>query len=82
MIRKRAQCQPKPNLKRKRKALENWLEGLLEIVGLEVTAEGVRAGTHSRIPDCRSCNAQKQRAPNKVRIFGVESKLVFDNIRE
>jgi len=37
------------------------LEGLLEIVGLEVMVEGVRAGTHpegcrERIPDCRSCN--------------------------
>jgi len=39
------------------------LEVLLEIVGLEVMAEGVRAGTHSegwrqRIPDCRSGNAE------------------------
>jgi len=33
--------QPKPNLRRKRKVLSG-LEGLLEIVGLEVTAEGVR----------------------------------------
>jgi len=39
-----------------RKALSG-LEGLLEIMGREVTAKGVRAGTHSkgwteRIPDC------------------------------
>jgi len=32
--------QPKPNLRRKRKALSG-LEGLLEIVGLEVMAESV-----------------------------------------
>jgi len=38
--------QPKPNLRRKRKAL-NGSEGLLETVGLEVMAEGVRAATHS-----------------------------------
>ena len=53
--------QPKPNLRRKRKALIK-LEDLLEIVGLEVMAEGVRAGTHSedwreRIPGCRSCTS-------------------------
>jgi len=38
--------QPKPNLRRKRKALDG-LRGLLEIIGLEVIAEGVRAGTQS-----------------------------------
>jgi len=38
--------QPKLNLRCKRKAL-SALEDLLEIVGLEVTVEGVRAGTHS-----------------------------------
>jgi len=32
-------------------------------VGLEVMAEGVRAGTHleswrERVPDCRSCDAE------------------------
>ena len=37
------------------------LEDLLEIVGLQIMAEGVRAGTHlegwrERVPDCRSCN--------------------------
>ena len=54
--------QPKPNLRRKRKALSG-LKVLLEIVGLEVTAEGVRIGTHSeswreRILYCRSCDAE------------------------
>jgi len=51
-----------PNLRRKRKVLSG-LEVLLEILGLKVMAEGVRAGTHSkgwrqRIPDSRSCNAE------------------------
>jgi len=36
--------QPKPNLRRKRKVLYCGLEGLLEIVGLEVMAEAIRAG--------------------------------------
>ena len=48
--------QSKPNLRCKRKALSG-LEGLLEIVRLEVMAESVRAGAHSEdwreeIPDC------------------------------
>jgi len=38
---------PKPNLRRKRKALSG-LESLLEIVGFEVMAEGVRAAVHIR----------------------------------
>jgi len=38
--------QPKLNRTRKRKALSG-LKGLLEIVGLEVMTEGVRARTHS-----------------------------------
>ena len=51
--------QPKPNLRCKRKVLSG-LKGLLEIMGLEMMVEGVRADTHSegwrdRIPDCRSC---------------------------
>jgi len=38
-------------------------EGQLEIMGLEVMAEGVRAGTHLEgcregIADCRNCNAK------------------------
>jgi len=52
----------KSDLRCKRKALSG-LEGLLEIVGVEVMAEDVRAGTHlegwrKRIPDCGSCNAE------------------------
>jgi len=39
------------------------LEGLLEIVGLEETAESVRAGTRSeswtkRVPDYMSCDTE------------------------
>jgi len=34
-------------------------EGLLEIVGLEVTAAGVRAESwRERVPDCRTCDAK------------------------
>jgi len=47
--------QRKPNLRRKRKALRpSVLESLLEIVGVEVMAEGVRVGTHSQgcMPIC------------------------------
>jgi len=37
------------------------LEGLLTVVGLEVTMEGIRTGTSSerrkeRVTDCRGCN--------------------------
>jgi len=39
------------------------LEGLLEVVDLELMAEGIMAGTHSksrreRVPDFRSCNTE------------------------
>ena len=39
------------------------MEGLLEISGVQVMGEGVRAGTHlagwsERMPDCKSCNAE------------------------
>lgn len=40
--------QPTPNLEAQEEGASR-LEGLLEIVGLEVTAESVRAGTHSEI---------------------------------
>jgi len=54
--------QPKPYLEWKRTVL-SVLGGLLEILGLEVMAEGVRAGTNSegwrqRVPDCRSCDVE------------------------
>jgi len=39
------------------------LEGLLEVVGLELMAESIMAGTHSksrkeRVPNFRSCNIE------------------------
>ena len=39
--------QPKPNVRCSRKALSG-LEGLLEIVGVEMMAGGVRASTHDK----------------------------------
>jgi len=43
------------------------LEGLLEIVGLEVTTKGIRTGTgmqtwRERVPDFRGCDAEAARA--------------------
>jgi len=74
-----------PNLRCKKKALSGF-EGLLEIVGLEVMVKVIRAGTYleswmERIPDCRSCD-DKMWAPNEVRTNGIESTLVFDNLKE
>jgi len=43
------------------------VEGLLAVVGLEVTTEGVRTGTgteryRERVPDFRGCDAEAERA--------------------
>jgi len=43
------------------------LEGLLAVVGLEVTTEGVRTGTgteryREKVPDFRGCDADATRA--------------------
>jgi len=43
------------------------LEGLLAIVGLEVTTKGIRTGTgmqrwRERVPDFRGCDAEAARA--------------------
>jgi len=43
------------------------LEGLLAIVGLEVTRKGIRTGTgmqrwRERVPDFRGCDAEAARA--------------------
>ena len=38
-------------------------------------------GLGERIPDCMSCDAET-RAPNEVRKHGMESRLVFDIIRD
>jgi len=61
------------------------LEGLLEIMGLEVMAEGVSAGTHlegwrERIPESRSFNTET--ADAKRCADGTDNKVVSDNIRE
>ena len=52
------------------------MEGLLAVVGLEVTTKGVRTGTgmkrwRDRVPDFRGATL-KLRAPNDVRTNGVE----------
>jgi len=46
MIYKRAQWSAKPNLRRKRRGVNrlSGVEGLLAVVGLEMTTEGVRTG--------------------------------------
>ena len=46
-----------------RKKALSGLEGLLEVVGLELMAESIMACTHSksrrkRVPDFRSCNSE------------------------
>jgi len=43
------------------------LEGLLAVMGLEMTTEGIRAGTgtarwRERLPDFRGCDAEAARA--------------------
>jgi len=70
-------------LRHKRKALSG-LEGLLEIVGFEVMVEGVRTGTHSmargREFEILGAATLKLWVPNEVRIYGTDSKLLFDNL--
>ena len=46
-----------------RKEALSGFEGLMEVVGLELMAEGIMAGTHSksrreRVPNFRSCNTE------------------------
>jgi len=53
---------PKPNLRRKRRGTK-WVGRQLEVVGLELMAESIMAGTHSksrreRVPDYRSSNTE------------------------
>jgi len=52
----------------------------MEIVGLEVMAEGIRVGTHSegcreRIPDCKSCNAETAGAKQSADIMGYGEQI-------
>jgi len=54
--------QLKPSLRCKGKRTK-WMEGLLDIVALEVMAESVKAGTQSkswreRVPDCGNGDAE------------------------
>jgi len=74
--------QPNLNLWCKRRGLED----LLEIVGLEVMAESVRAGTHSygwreRILDCRSCNTEMMGTKRSVDIWDVEQIVIWQPYR-
>ena len=62
------------------------LEGLLEVVDLELMAESIMAGTRSksrreRVPDFRSCNTELQE-PNEVGTNGAHNRLVFESLRE
>jgi len=71
-----------PNQRRKRKVLSG-LEVFLEIVGLEVMAEDVRAAVHIRRAGGREFQivgavTMTPRTPNEVRTNGMESRLVFD----
>jgi len=54
--------QQKPNPRHQRRGVSG-LEGLLAVVGLEVTTESIRTGTSTerwreRVPDFRGCNAK------------------------
>jgi len=59
------------------------LESLREIVGLEVMAECVRAGTYldSRMGEFQIAGAAslKLQMPNEVRTTETESRMVLDN---
>jgi len=62
------------------------LEGLLAVVGLEVTMEGIRTGTgterrRERVPDYRGCDAEAASA-NDVQTNGAEKRLVLESLRE
>ena len=64
------------------------MEGLLAVLGLEVTTEGVRTGT-GRLRRDRGREFQilgaatlKLPAPNDVRTNGAERRLVLESLRE
>jgi len=63
------------------------LEGLLEIVSLEMTRKSFGAGTHSkrwreREFQILGAATLKLQTPQEVQTNGTESRLVFDNVRE
>jgi len=60
---KRAQWSTKAESEAQEKNRLSGLEGLLAVVGLEVTTKGIRTGTgteswRERVPDFRGCNAK------------------------
>jgi len=69
-----------------RKQALSRFAGLLAIVDLEVTREGIRIGTNweswrERVTDFRGCNTPNL-LPNDVWTDGAESRLVFESLRE
>jgi len=71
--------QHKPNLSRREEGLSG-LEGLLAVVGLEVTTEGIRTGTgmerqRKRVPNFRGCNNRRVE-----RVFTVSSTSQINNV--
>jgi len=65
------------------------LERLLAILTLEVIVEGIRTGTHSeswrrefQIVGAAMLEVEQLLAPNELRTNRMESRMVFDNLRE
>ena len=63
------------------------MEGLLAVVGLEMTTEGVRTGTGTERDRGREFQilgaaTLKLREPNDVRTNGAERRLVLGSLRE
>ena len=62
------------------------MEGLLAVVGLEMTTEGVRTGTgtedRGREFQILGAVTLKLREPNDVRTNGAERRLVLESLRE
>jgi len=70
----------------RRKGLSG-VEGLLAVVGLEMTTEGVRTGTGTErwrkiVTNFRGCNATTTSAKNDVRANGATRRLVLECLRE
>ena len=61
------------------------MEGLLAVVGLEVTTKGIRTGTgtdRGREFQILGAATLKLREPNDVRTNAAERRLVLDGLRE
>jgi len=70
-----------------RKEALSGLEGLLEVVGLELMTESITIGTHWYTAAGREFQilwaaTLKLRSPNEVRTHGAESKLVLERLKE